>query len=433
MCGCTSTPCGCETPNIPRGPRGFAGPAGPAPNIEIGLVTTGAPGSPAAASITGTSPNLLLNLTIPEGGTGGTGPAGNNGQDATEQFTNLVSFTAPALNTSSVATVGDTSWMTDDMWLYIEGGGYFRVVNILTPTTVQLSNPGSNYFGVGIGWPSGIPGNLISTPVPSTATPNQVTPAAVPGIPGATGGTGSTGSPGQDALIQVVNTPPLAAPPPGQEFKIYTDSATNPTIVTGYSWAGGTWTPTVNLTPVAGSQIYQTTAAPLAGVGKNGDWAFSTTTLAVYYKSAGTWTNPFNLTATFTQVATNSGGDMGTVPVRTPRIVGFNPVASTFAAPTTYVMDLAYQAHHIKIDKNLILNWDDTNFPYSGVWELQVENTDPGAINIILTAGQFAENAGLVLPTTILLAGGDTRAFVFRKNMVGDRLIIENTYLVNNL
>ena len=79
------------------------------------------------------------------------------------------------------------------------------------------------------------------------------------------------------------------------------------------------------------------------------------------------------------------------------------------------------------------MNWDDTNFAYSGVWELQVENTDPGAINIILTAGQFAENAGLVLPTTISLAGGNTRAFVFRKNMVGDRLIIENTYLVNNL
>lgn len=346
MCGCTSTPCGCETPNIPRGPRGFAGPAGPAPNIEIGLVTTGAPGSPAAASIDGTSPNLLLNLTIPEGETGPAGPAGPQGP-------------------------------------------------------IGPAGPQGPVGPAGPGGPVGPPG--------------PVGPGGAPGV------------------INVVNAIPVAAPPPNETFKIYTDSSTNPTVVTGYSWNGVSWVATANLTPVAGSQIYQTTAAPLAGVGKNGDWAFSTTTLAVYYKSAGTWTNPFNLTATFTQVATNSGGDMGTVPVRTPRIVGFNPVASTFSAPTTYVMDLAYQAHHIEINKDLTLNWDDTNFSYSGVWELQVENTDPGNINIILTAGQFAENAGLALSLTTLLAGGDTRAFVFRKNMAGDRLIIENTYLVNNL
>jgi len=44
-------------------------------NFTIGTVTTGAPGSEAAASITGTSPNFILNLTIPQGFTGPTGPA----------------------------------------------------------------------------------------------------------------------------------------------------------------------------------------------------------------------------------------------------------------------------------------------------------------------------------------------------------------------
>ena len=38
-------------------------------------MTTGAPGSTAAATITGTAPNYVLNLTIPQGPTGDTGPA----------------------------------------------------------------------------------------------------------------------------------------------------------------------------------------------------------------------------------------------------------------------------------------------------------------------------------------------------------------------
>lgn len=52
---------------------GPTGPTGPAINLSIGTVETGAPGSTATATITGTSPNYVLNLTIPAGPTG---PAG---------------------------------------------------------------------------------------------------------------------------------------------------------------------------------------------------------------------------------------------------------------------------------------------------------------------------------------------------------------------
>lgn len=48
-------------------------------NLTIGTVTTGAAGSSAAATITGTAPNQSLNLTIPQGIQGATGPAGTNG------------------------------------------------------------------------------------------------------------------------------------------------------------------------------------------------------------------------------------------------------------------------------------------------------------------------------------------------------------------
>lgn len=46
--------------------QGPAGPAGPANTLTIGAVTTGT----AAASITGSSPNQVLNLTLPSGGSG---------------------------------------------------------------------------------------------------------------------------------------------------------------------------------------------------------------------------------------------------------------------------------------------------------------------------------------------------------------------------
>lgn len=43
---------------------------GATPTLTIGTVTTGDPGTEASATITGTSPDFVLNLTIPQGPTG---------------------------------------------------------------------------------------------------------------------------------------------------------------------------------------------------------------------------------------------------------------------------------------------------------------------------------------------------------------------------
>ncbi len=56
----------------PTGPTGPQGIAGETPTLTIGTVTTGEPGTQAAASITGVAPNYVLNLTIPQGPTGPT-------------------------------------------------------------------------------------------------------------------------------------------------------------------------------------------------------------------------------------------------------------------------------------------------------------------------------------------------------------------------
>ena len=66
-------PQGEEGPQGEQGPQGEDGPQGPTgatPNISIGTVETGAAGSEAEASMTGTPENPVLNLTIPRGDPG---------------------------------------------------------------------------------------------------------------------------------------------------------------------------------------------------------------------------------------------------------------------------------------------------------------------------------------------------------------------------
>jgi hypothetical protein len=72
---------------IPRGDKGDTGDTGatgPANSLAIGTVSTGAAGSNADATITGTAPNQTLNLTIPVGATGATGPTGPQGPAGTQ-------------------------------------------------------------------------------------------------------------------------------------------------------------------------------------------------------------------------------------------------------------------------------------------------------------------------------------------------------------
>ena len=63
-------------PTGPTGPQGIQGDVGPTgadgitPTITIGTVTTGAPGSEASVTITGTAPDYVLNFVIPQGPTG---------------------------------------------------------------------------------------------------------------------------------------------------------------------------------------------------------------------------------------------------------------------------------------------------------------------------------------------------------------------------
>lgn len=61
---------GATGPQGVKGDTGSTGATGPANTLTVGTVTTGAAGSNAAVSITGTSPSQVLNMTIPRGNAG---------------------------------------------------------------------------------------------------------------------------------------------------------------------------------------------------------------------------------------------------------------------------------------------------------------------------------------------------------------------------
>ena len=76
--------------------------------LQIGTVTTGAPGTAAAASITGTAPNFFLNLTIPQGITGPTGPQGEVGATGPTGPQGEVGVTGPTGPQGEVGVTGPT-------------------------------------------------------------------------------------------------------------------------------------------------------------------------------------------------------------------------------------------------------------------------------------------------------------------------------------
>ena len=83
--------------------RGDKGDTGPANTLTIDTVTTGAPGSQAAAVIAGTAPNQMLSLTIPKGDTGATGATGPKG-DPGNQSQTIDTLGAIAVKRTNLAT-----------------------------------------------------------------------------------------------------------------------------------------------------------------------------------------------------------------------------------------------------------------------------------------------------------------------------------------
>ena len=117
---------GATGPQGPKGDPGNPGPQGPAG---------------AASSVPG--PQGPAGATGP---TGNTGPAGSQGPTGSPAWTlTTAGFTVPAVGSSVVANVSDTSWATPGAWVYAAGAGGPGVAGLLqitakTTTTLTLQN-----------------------------------------------------------------------------------------------------------------------------------------------------------------------------------------------------------------------------------------------------------------------------------------------------
>ena len=117
-----------------KGDTGAKGADGQTPNISIGTVTTGAAGSSASAEITGTTPNLTLNLTIPKGDKGDKGDTGAAGSGGT------VSKTVKKLSSASSVT------LTTDEYQYLEGNRDMSLTLPNVTTTTDITELHLFYF-----------------------------------------------------------------------------------------------------------------------------------------------------------------------------------------------------------------------------------------------------------------------------------------------
>ncbi|WP_129710900.1 collagen-like protein [Haloactinopolyspora alba] len=79
---------------------------GPANVLSIGDVATSAPGTPAAVSVEGETPNQTLNFTLPRGQEG---PPGTDGRDGSPGPANVLSIGTVASGTEPSATITGTS------------------------------------------------------------------------------------------------------------------------------------------------------------------------------------------------------------------------------------------------------------------------------------------------------------------------------------
>lgn len=131
-----------------KGDVGPVGPPGPASKLKVGTVTTGAPGSQAAASLTGAAPNQVLDLTIPQGPKGDTVPAGpvdpqgSAGQPTAFELRGTGSpygtVTPPAVGTyytDTAGTMGAWRWIatgtTSASWVVQHGDTGWRDISSL--------------------------------------------------------------------------------------------------------------------------------------------------------------------------------------------------------------------------------------------------------------------------------------------------------------
>jgi len=146
---------GVQGPVGPTGPTGNPGAAGTAATVDVGTTTTGSPGSSATVANAGTINNAILNFVIPRGdtgtpgATGATGPQGNAGLAA---IVNAGTTTTGAPGTSaSVTNSGTTSAAVFDFTIPRGDVGPTGSAATIAAGTTTTTAPGTNATVTNVG------------------------------------------------------------------------------------------------------------------------------------------------------------------------------------------------------------------------------------------------------------------------------------------
>lgn len=410
-CACSGS-CSCDA-SIPVGPRGLPGASGPANEITASVtplpagdaptvVVSGVPpiqhlefGIPAAASpvfdttvpvvtlpagdsataaIDNTDPLApILSLQIPQGA---------DGADGETPFTALAAaFVQPAAGSTVTVTGADVSWMTLDSWIYIQGGGHYVVAsNPLSATQIIVRNPGAADLSP-FGWSApNIPTNTAAAAtITSTGFDNQIQPSGPPGV------AGQNGDAGPAAQIVVQYTVPVS-PPVSDEFNtvLYFNAAppSIPTIGRFYSWNGASWDGGPNFVAAGGTTTYFGAAdpnvTPPAGAKLLDLYIQFVANNAVYWQltAPSTWST------------------IGTV-----SLLGTATVQESHTSPGTITLDAENFSYLIEADKDIDIDFDQTNYDGQGMWTIVIFNVDAAPIDF--TAGGLLTSGIPTLPLAI--------------------------------
>lgn len=161
------------SPLAQAGSAGPTGPAGVAATVNVGVVTTGAPGTQASVINTGTPTAAILNFTIPQGtaGTSGGGGTAGAGWGSFASVYHSVSFTTFYYSVSSANSNADE---VGPILTWVPAG--------CTATELSVYSQQDNTIRVSLR--AGMPGSMVATSLScSVATNSSCTSTGTIAIP----------------------------------------------------------------------------------------------------------------------------------------------------------------------------------------------------------------------------------------------------------
>lgn len=175
-------------PTGATGATGATGSTGPANSLSIGTVTTGAAGSSASVTVTGTAPNQVVNFTIPRGATGVTGATGATGSTgvtgaagpsyyATSVTSNLIETGTKIFETQAglAYAVGASRvrWSDSSGANFVEG-----LVTAYSSTTMTVAVDLTDGSGTITSWFASIAGQRGAAGAGSVSSVNSISPVS---------------------------------------------------------------------------------------------------------------------------------------------------------------------------------------------------------------------------------------------------------------